>query len=472
MILNNYRYKEGFMYTNKPQVHVEQGEQLKLTIKRLGINGEGIGYYEHKLVFVPGALPTEKVVVEVTEDLNNFIRADLIEILRKSEDRVQPVDDYANEVGGFELENLAYPKQLEFKRDVIKDSLEKYKPAGYRKYKLLPTIGMDDPTHYRNKATFQIRNDGQKVIAGLYKHRSHTVVDLKTSALQYPLTMKVMRTVVEMIDDLGIPVYDEEKNAGIIKTVVVRAATATDEAQVTFITQSKKLLKKHQLLERIDHDLPEVVSVMQNVNPGKTSLVWGEETIHLAGKDKITEVLNNLSFDLSARAFLQVNPEMTAVLYQEAFKALELSGKEKLVDAYSGVGTIGLSVARQVREVRGMDTIKDAVDDANANAIKNGIVNALYEVGEAEKLLPLWIEDGWNPTAMIVDPPRTGLADSLIDTILDITPKKFVYISCNPSTLARDLVKLTRKYNVEYIQSVDLMPQTSRCECVVKFKKK
>lgn len=460
------------MYKNKPEVHVEQGEQLKLTIKRLGINGEGIGYYERKLVFVPGALPTERVIVNVVEDMSNFIRAELVEILTKSADRIDPIDDYANDVGGFELENLAYAKQLEFKRDVISDSLEKYQPAGYRKYKLLPTIGMDDPVHYRNKATFQIRNDGDKIIAGLYKHRSHTVVDLKTAALQYPLTMKVMRAVVAMIDDLKIPAYDEEKNAGIIKTVVVRAATATDEVQVTFITQSKKLLKKHQLLERIAAELPEVVSVMQNVNPGKTPMVWGDETLHLAGKDKITEVLNGLKFDLSARAFLQVNPQMTEVLYKEAFKALELTGKEKLIDAYSGVGTIGLSVANQVREVRGMDTIKDAVDDANSNAMKNGIMNAIYETGEAEKLIPEWIDAGWNPTALIVDPPRTGLADSLLDTILNVAPKKFVYISCNPSTLARDLVKLTRKYNVDYIQSVDLMPQTSRCECVVKFNKK
>lgn len=460
------------MYKNKPEVHVEQGEQLKLTIKRLGINGEGIGYYERKLVFVPGALPTERVIVNVVEDMSNFIRAELVEILTKSADRIDPVDDYANDVGGFELENLAYAKQLEFKRDVISDSLEKYQPAGYRKYKLLPTIGMDDPVHYRNKATFQIRNDGDKIIAGLYKHRSHTVVDLKTAALQYLLTMKVMRAVVAMIDDLKIPAYDEEKNAGIIKTVVVRVATATDEVQVTFITQSKKLLKKHQLLERIAAELPEVVSVMQNVNPGKTPMVWGDETLHLAGKDKITEVLNGLKFDLSARAFLQVNPQMTEVLYKEAFKALELTGKEKLIDAYSGVGTIGLSVANQVREVRGMDTIKDAVDDANSNAMKNGIMNAIYETGEAEKLIPEWIDAGWNPTALIVDPPRTGLADSLLDTILNVAPKKFVYISCNPSTLARDLVKLTRKYNVDYIQSVDLMPQTSRCECVVKFNKK
>ena len=461
------------MYNDNNEVHVNEGEQLTIDIKRMGINGEGTGYYERKLVFVPGALPTEKVVVEVTDDLNNFIRARLVEILTKSKDRIQPVDDYANNVGGFELENLAYPKQLEFKRDVVRQSLEKYQPNGYRRFKLLPTIGMEDPTHYRNKATFQIRKDADgNTIAGLYKARSHDVVDLKTSALQYPLTMKVMRAIVTMIDELGIPAYDEDMNAGIIKTVVVRAAIATDQVQVTFITQSKKLLKKHQLLERIKAELPEVVSVMQNVNPGKTSLIWGEEMIHLAGRETITEVLNGLKFDLSARAFLQANPEMTSILYEQAFKALDLKGDEKLVDAYSGVGTIGLSVAKQVREVRGMDTIAEAVENANANSVRNGIFNCLYEVGEAEDLLPEWIEGGWTPNALIVDPPRTGLADSLIDTILDIVPKKFVYISCNPSTLAQDLVKLTEKYNVEYIQSVDLMPQTSRCECVVKFKKK
>lgn len=184
--------------------------------------------------------------------------------MTKSKDRIQPVDDYANNVGGFELENLAYPKQLEFKRDVVRQSLEKYQPNGYRRFKLLPTIGMEDPTHYRNKATFQIRKDADgNTIAGLYKARSHDVVDLKTSALQYPLTMKVMRAIVTMIDELGIPAYDEDMNAGIIKTVVVRAAIATDQVQVTFITQSKKLLKKHQLLERIKAELPEVVSVMQ-----------------------------------------------------------------------------------------------------------------------------------------------------------------------------------------------------------------
>ncbi len=453
-------------------IHVDEGQQFTITIKKMGINGEGIGYYQRKLVFVPGALPSEKVRVEVEEDLYKFIRAKLVEVLVKSKDRIKPVDDYANSVGGFELENLAYPAQLEYKNQVISDSLAKFEPAGYRKYKILPPIGMDNPVGYRNKATFQLREQDGKVIAGLYKHRSHEVVDLQTSALQYPLVMKIMRGVVQMIDNLHIPVYNEDQNSGIIKTLVVRVAKATNEAQITFITQSQKLLKKHQLIEQIQADFPEVVSIMQNVNPGKTSLVWGDQMIHLAGKESIVEEINGLKFDLSARAFLQVNSFMTPTLYQEAFKALDLKGDEKLVDAYSGVGTIGLSLANKVREVRGMDIIAESVHDANINAVKNGITNAIYEVGEAEKLLPAWLADGFKPSALVVDPPRTGLADPLIDAILESMPKKFVYISCNPSTLARDLVKLTEKYVVEYIQSVDIMPQTSRVECVVKFRRK
>ena len=463
-------YNSSFYETD--DVRVDPGQQFNLKIKRLGINGEGIGYYQHKLVFVPGALPTETVTVEVQKELKNFIRANLVKVLESSADRVEPVDDYANNVGGFELENLSYDAQLKFKRDIIAETLEKFQPEGYKRYKLLPTIGMDNPVGYRNKATFQIREQDGKIVAGLYKSRSHEVVDLKESALQHPLTMKVMRAIVDMIQELGIPVYDEEKNSGIIKTVVVRVAAATNEVQVTFITQSKKLLKKHQLIERIHEELPEVVSIAQNVNPGETSLVWGDETMVIDGKNTITERIGDVNFDLSVRAFMQSNPYMIPTLYDEAFKALNLRSKDRVVDAYSGVGTIGLTIAKDVREVRGMDTIAEAVEDANVNAIKNGIMNASYEVGKAEELLPAWIEEGFKPDAIIVDPPRTGLDDALIDTILKTEPKKFVYISCNPSTLARDLVQLTTKYRVEYIQSVDLLPQTARIECVVKFIKR
>ena len=208
---------------------------------------------------------------------------------------------------------------------------------------------------------------------------------------------------------------------------------------------------------------------MQNVNKGKTSLVWGDDTTLLAGKTFIQDKLEDLTFNLSARAFYQLNPYQTAKLYDEARKALELSPNDNLVDAYSGVGTIGLSLAAQAKEVRGMDIIPESIEDANENAKLNSITNAKYQVGKAEEVLPQWMAEGFHPDALVVDPPRTGLDDVLIQTILTSKPERFVYISCNPSTLARDLAQLTKTYIVDYIQSIDMFPQTARCEAVVKF---
>ena len=209
---------------------------------------------------------------------------------------------------------------------------------------------------------------------------------------------------------------------------------------------------------------------MQNVNPGRTSLIWGEKTNLLAGRDYIMESLGKVKFKLSARAFFQLNPIQTKKLYDQVKQALDLQPDETLIDAYCGVGTIGLYVAGQAKEVRGMDIIPEAIEDARYNAQLSGRDNTYYEAGKAEDLIPKWNQDGFVPDALVVDPPRTGLDDKLIQTILKYQPRKLVYVSCNPSTLARDMVKLTSKYDVEYIQSIDMFPQTARCEAVVKFK--
>lgn len=456
----------------KVQATVNIGQRFPLTIRRLGINGEGIGYYKHVITFVKGALPEEVVVAEVTAVHPRYLEAKIRCIRKPSPDRVDPRDAYAGEVGGFELEHLDYPAQLAFKQDLIRQALEKYRPAGYRHYDVRPTIGMTNPYEYRNKAQFQVRLIDGHVAAGLYKENSHDLVDLPTCSVQMPATMTVMRQVVAWLEELQVPIYDEEHNSGIVKTIVVREAAATGEIQLVFITNTPKLPKKHQLLMKIAEKLPMVVSVMQNINAGKTSLIWGDQTTLLAGKPTITEELDGLVFDLSARAFFQLNPQQTKKLYRLAREALNLAPNETLVDAYSGVGTIGLSLADVAKEVRGMDTIPAAVADANANAQRNQITNAHYEVGEAEVLLPQWLASGFAPDAMVVDPPRTGLDNVLIDAILQSAPEKLVYISCNPSTLAQDLQALTRGYQVDYIQSIDMFPQTARCEAVVRFTKR
>lgn len=455
----------------RPQrpVEVHVGDRFPLTIKKLGVEGQGIGYFKHKVCFVPGALPNEVVVAEVTRVHDKYLEAKIHRLKKPSPERVEPRDRYAMDAGGFEFENLAYPAQLRYKRQMVLESLAKFKPLGYRHYDVHPTIGATPEYGYRNKAQFQVRKQNGQVVAGLYQAGTHQVVDMETCAVQIPGIMKVMRALVNQVEQLQIPLYDETNHSGILKTIIIRESAATHEIQVTFVTNSPKLLKKRQLLTFIQAELPEVVSVMQNINPGDTPLIWGDKTLKLAGQDHITESLMGLDFLLSARSFLQLNPFQTETLYEEAAKALDLNSNDTLIDAYAGIGTIGLALANRVHQVVGMEIIPEAVADANQNAALNDITNARYEVGSAEELLPKWREEGLHFDALVVDPPRTGLDQKLIDQILAEKPTKFAYVSCNMASLARNLARLVPTYRVDYIQPVDMMPQTPRCEAVVKL---
>lgn len=447
------------------------GQRFPLTIKRQDINGNGIGYYKRKITFVVGALPGEVVVAEVTAIHDRYLEATCHRVKQPSPHRITPVDPNWGIVGGVELGHMDYGAQLVFKRDVISQALAKYKPAGWQHYDVRATIGAKHPLHYRNKASFQVRMIDGHVQAGLYAPNSHRLVPLTDFATQRPLTMRVLNQLCKILEAAQVPIYDEAAKSGIVKTLVVRETT-TGDVQVTFVTNTAKFVHQGAVLRAIASDLPCVVSVSQNINPGATSLVWGPETKLLAGSPDVTETILGRQFRLSPEAFLQLNPEQTTRLYQLAIDALALQPHETLVDAYAGVGTIGLSLAHLAQSVRGMETIPAAVADANANAELNHITNAHYEVGSAETVFPKWLAEGFKPDAVIVDPPRAGLDPAFIQALHDAAPKRFVYISCNPSTLARDLKVLSHDWRVAYIQSIDMFPQTARCEAVVKFTRK
>lgn len=454
---------------NKPktEMKVQKGQTFPLTIKRLGINGEGVGYFKRQVVFVPGALPNEEVVVEATNVQRNFAEGKIKRIRKKSPHRVEAPCPIYEQCGGCQLQHLSYEGQLESKRDIVLQAFERHSSLKKVEEKTLQTIGMEDPWRYRNKSQFQVGVDKQKVIAGLYGLNSHRLIDIENCPIQHGATNHVTKEMKRILQDLQIPIYNERKRRGIVRTIVSRVGFETGEVQIVLITAKQEIPKKELVIKEIKRRLPEVKSLVQNVNGQKTSLIFGDETFTLAGKSVIQETLGDISFELSARAFFQLNPLQTVKLYDEVKKAAALTGSEKIVDAYCGVGTIGLWLAKDAKEIRGMDTIEESIVDARKNAKDHGFEHATYVTGPAEKWMPQWVKEGWKPDVIVVDPPRTGCDDKLLKTILQVKPKKVVYVSCNPSTLAKDVQQLSKAYHVDYIQPVDMFPHTAHVENVV-----
>lgn len=447
-------------------IKIELHQTFPLTIKRLGINGEGVGYFKKQVVFVPGALPGEEVVVEATKINPKFAEAKIKKIRQPSPYRVQPPCPFYETCGGCQLQHLRYDQQLKEKRDIVIQSLERHTKLPIQQLDIRPTIGMENPWGYRNKSSFQVGQKDGKVLAGLYGINSHHLIDIDHCAVQHAHTSEATVKVKQILADLHIPIYNEKTRKGIVRTIVTRVGVQTGELQVVLITAEKEIPKQDLLINEIQKRLPNVKSIMQNINGQKTSLIFGEETRALAGSEFIQETLGDLQFELSARTFFQLNPTQTVVLYNEVKKAAGLTGTEKVVDAYCGVGTIGLWLADQAAEIRGMDVIPESIEDAKKNAKRHGLTNTKYVPGKAEEVLPKWVKKGWKPDVIVVDPPRTGLDSQLLQTILQVEAKKLIYVSCNPSTLARDLQTLNKKYDVKYIQPVDMFPQTAHVECV------
>lgn len=467
---NKNRKKYGGKWTGTGQtgggkdVQLAIGQEILLTIKRIGINGEGIGYYKRKAVFVPGALPEEVVEVKITKVQPSFAEGTVKKIKQASAQRQTPACPVYETCGGCQMQHMTYAAQLQAKEEIVRSAFEKY--TKIQDLPLRPIQGMEEPWSYRNKAQLQAGVQNGRMITGLYAADSHRLIDIGDCPIQHPETNRMIAVVREVLERLHVPVYDERKRSGVVRTIVARVGFETGEQQLILVTAEEKLPRKKEIITELRMRLPHLTSISQNVNKQKTSLIFGDKTETLWGKETIDESLGDVKFSLSPRAFFQLNPSQTVKLYEATKEAAQLTGAERVVDAYCGVGTIALWLAPDAKQVRGIEVIPEAIADAKRNAEKSGITNAEFYVGKAENLLPAWVKQGERPDVIVVDPPRVGCDAALLDAVLKARPRRFVYVSCNPSTLARDVAQLLKAYHLEWIQPVDMFPHTAHVENV------
>ncbi|MCL7747660.1 23S rRNA (uracil(1939)-C(5))-methyltransferase RlmD [Halalkalibacter alkaliphilus] len=449
-------------------VPVRKNDQLQVTIEDLTHEGAGVAKVDGYTLFVPNTLPGELVDIKVIKTNKGFGFARLLEIKKESEHRAEPLCPIYHQCGGCQIQHLSYDAQLVSKQKQVKDVLERI--GGLKDVTVHPTLGMEDPWRYRNKAQVPVGEEGGLVIAGFYQKRSHRIINMDECLIQHEENDQIIRVVKNIANKYGIRAYDEEKHRGTLRHVVARKGKVTNEVMVVLVTRGKELPNKKNIIEEIQAQIPNVKSIVQNINPKRTNVIFGDETNVLWGEEYIHDYIGDIKFAISARSFYQVNPEQTKVLYDKALEYANLTGKETVIDAYCGIGTISLFLAQRAKHVYGVEIVPDAIADAKRNAELNGITNVDFAVGEAEKIMPWWYAQGIRADVIVVDPPRKGCDAELLETILSMKPKRVVYVSCNPATLARDLKVLEEGgYVTKKVQPVDMFPHSSHVESVAQI---
>lgn len=444
---------------------VVKNQIIEVTIDDLTHEGAGVAKIEGYALFIPKALPGERAKVKVIKVNKGYGFGRLIEVVEKSSDRVEeapcPIFD---QCGGCQLQHFSYEGQLKQKRKQVSDVLERI--GKLTDVVVHPTLGMNDPWRYRNKAQVPFADREGGLVAGFYQERSHEIIDMESCLIQHEENDKVVQAVKRIAGQYRIQGYDEHKHKGTLRHVVARYGVNTGQLMIVLITRSAELPNKNKVIEAIREQIPNVTSIVQNINPKRTNVIFGDKTTVLWGEEYIYDTIGDVKFAISARSFYQVNPEQTKVLYDKALDYAQLSGTETVIDAYCGIGTISLFLAQRAKHVYGVEIVPEAIGDAKQNAKLNGITNVEFAVGEAEKVIPWWYAQGVRADVIVVDPPRKGCDEELLDTIIKMKPERVVYVSCNPATLARDLRVLEDGgFKTVEVQPVDMFPHTTHVEC-------
>lgn len=452
-------------------IPVKKNDYIDVEFVDLTHEGQGVAKIDGFPVFVPGGLPGESAQIKILNVKKNYGYGKLIEIREKSPYRVEIPKEDMHKYGGCQLHHMSYEGQLQFKQNLVEQTLTRI--GKLQDVNIHPIIGMEQPFHYRNKAQVPVGERNGRLITGFYKPRTHEIIDTDESVIHMEAINDAIKIVKEICSELGVTAYNEEAHTGVLRHIMARFGRKTDELMIVLITRTEKLPHREEIVGKIVAALPNVKSIVHNVNPKRTNVILGEKTQVLWGQDVIYDYIGNVKFAISPRSFYQVNPVQTKVLYDKALAYAGLTGEEIVIDAYCGIGTISLFLAQQAKKVYGVEVVPDAINDAKKNADLNGITNVEFTVGEAETVIPNWAKEGIHADVIVVDPPRKGCDAALLKTIIEMKPKRVVYVSCNPATLARDLGILEAGgYQTEEVQPVDMFPMTMHVECCVLLVKK
>lgn len=444
-----------------------KNDLVTLEIEDCGIDGEGIGKADGFTVFVKDAVIGDTVTAKIIKAKKNYGYGRLMEVLKPSPYRVEPKCEFARQCGGCQLQALSYDQQLVFKTNKVKGHLERI--GGFTDIPMEPIIGMDELFHYRNKAQFPVgRNKEGKIVTGFYAGRTHNIIENRDCALGVPENKEVLDRVIAHMEKYGIEPYNEATGKGLVRHVLIRYGYFTKEVMVCLILNGNKIPKEEQLVKSL-REIPGMTSITINVNKKHSNVILGEEIRLLWGQEYITDRIGDISYQISPLSFYQVNPMQTQKLYAKALEYADLHGQETVWDLYCGIGTISLFLAQKAKFVRGVEIVPAAIENAKENAKLNGLENTEFFVGKAEEVLPReYKKNGVYADVIVVDPPRKGCDETLLETMVEMNPERIVYVSCDSATLARDLKYLCeRGYELRKVCPVDQFGMTVHVETVV-----
>ncbi|NEP10616.1 MAG: 23S rRNA (uracil(1939)-C(5))-methyltransferase RlmD [Symploca sp. SIO2C1] len=442
----------------------QQGELVEVTITDLSDSGDGVGRLGARVVFVPDTVTGDRVLVRLLQVKPNYANGKLHQLLEPSPHRIRPHCIVADKCGGCQWQHVAWDYQRLAKQNLVVQALERI--GGFTSTTVAPILTTDDSLAYRNKASYPLKRSAiGEVQAGYYQKGSHQVINLNQCPVQDSRLNPLLAQIKQDIKQLGWSVYNEQRHQGRLRHLSLRIGRRTGEILLTLVTTDWNLQNLAIQAQKWLRSYPELVGVCVNHNPHRTNVIFGSQTRCVAGKPYLREEFANLQFQLRSETFFQVNTAAAEALFNVILAQLAPTGNELLVDAYSGIGTFTLPLAQRVGQAIGIEVQKASVEQAEQNAVLNGITNVKFQTGKVEKLLP---QLSVTPDVILLDPPRKGCVSAVIKTILEIAPARLIYLSCKPATLARDLKLLcqTGTYKLTYVQPADFFPQTAHVECV------